>query len=506
MEISKGSASTNYLLPSLKSQVNVGGKISTEGEVEKILCSYANVFNTAVECNGSDATVKGRVVFKVVYKTTAGEIRSDEATTEFTEKHTVGNGEQAVNAFSHLMVLDVAANTNSNGEISCSAMVESVCSVVVAQNCEFIESVDSSCCSQNSEVVVNNVVNSFNNTFNIEEDYSLAKNILSVLSVCSKVNVSDVVAGADFVKISGTVSTNVVCEIDAGEKKKIENTIYDSNFSQKIPVLGALGGNTAVANVCISNVKTSATAEGESATLSVTVDLTASGFLIVERTINHIADMFSFTHNTSDEYTDITASNIFVDGSIVDLDGNITLEANAPFATEISGIASCDAIVTSVLAGDDSVVVEGILKTNIFYNSDENALHSASVDVPFSRQVVLNGVKANNDVTVKASILKVEARVKRGKEILVDCKVGLEVKAVNNARHRVLSNVVAGDEKVNDSSAIVVYIVKDGEKLWDIAKKLNTGLNVLREQNHGIDENLNAGYKVMLYKKAIVNL
>ena len=56
-------------------------------------------------------------------------------------------------------------------------------------------------------------------------------------------------------------------------------------------------------------------------------------------------------------------------------------------------------------------------------------------------------------------------------------------------------------EKASKAPGIVGYVVKEGDNLWNLAKKYSTTMDGIKEVNNLSDDRLKAGDKILIFKE-----
>ena len=74
------------------------------------------------------------------------------------------------------------------------------------------------------------------------------------------------------------------------------------------------------------------------------------------------------------------------------------------------------------------------------------------------------------------------------------------VRGVQSKEISIIYDVELGAEKEENDFAVSLYIAKEGETLWEVAKALNTDEITLAEQNADVGLPLKGGEKILLYK------
>lgn len=161
-------------------------------------------------------------------------------------------------------------------------------------------------------------------------------------------------------------------------------------------------------------------------------------------------------------------------------------------------------IVTDTRIIEDKAIIEGILNANMLYLGEESGeIKSARNDFPFKSYIDMDDICDDMDLEVEMNLVKLDYKKtsSREVEIISDIKTDTSVNRIKNID--IVTNVLEIEdvEDINKGHSIVIYIVKDGDTLWDIAKRYNTTTEELIRVNDIIaPENLMPGEKIFIIK------
>jgi len=139
------------------------------------------------------------------------------------------------------------------------------------------------------------------------------------------------------------------------------------------------------------------------------------------------------------------------------------------------------------------------------YECEDRQIHSHVAQVPFSFTVKSNG--CNSQSSIYANIVPVQCVIKarRGKELLVDAKVSVNMGASNGKDVKIISGAVKGGDRTELGAAIQIHYVGVAETLWDIAKRTSTATSEIIKQNPAIADGMKDGDKIVVYRQRIVS-
>lgn len=171
-------------------------------------------------------------------------------------------------------------------------------------------------------------------------------------------------------------------------------------------------------------------------------------------------------------------------------------------------VSVCPSIsIENAYVEDDKSVIQGIIKLDILYVPVEGLrlVYKISEEIPFEHDVVVDNLTETSNVFNTACIEKLEVDLNRD-QIDVNIKVKRFTEAIDKKSE---SFIVKGEDQgeydLSKAPSIIVYVCKEGDTLWNIAKKYNTTENEIAELNEiKIEDTLKAGKCLILEKKAVL--
>lgn len=153
---------------------------------------------------------------------------------------------------------------------------------------------------------------------------------------------------------------------------------------------------------------------------------------------------------------------------------------------------------TNILNG--RIVFEGELKLNFIFSSDiNNAIDTKRYTLPFTFNIDNEQINSNKTVNTKTSCVNDEFVVTS--DGMVDCKVDLEFETqmYDNANINIIDEIEMSEEDENLNPSMVIYIVKDGDTIWNIAKRYKTTMQDIINVN-----NLDNGDMIFIGQKLFI--
>jgi hypothetical protein len=161
-------------------------------------------------------------------------------------------------------------------------------------------------------------------------------------------------------------------------------------------------------------------------------------------------------------------------------------------------------IVTDHRISEGKVIIEGVLITNIIYQSNDTqqTISSHKEDIPFRQSVEIEGIRedmyCDSELMVEHTDFTLVAPDEVELRIVVTAKVGV----FSSIDKEVLLGVDITEVKDSKDSGIFIYFTQAGDSLWSVAKRYNTTMSNLLKYNAVDDpEHLKPGDKLLIYKK-----
>lgn len=246
-----------------------------------------------------------------------------------------------------------------------------------------------------------------------------------------------------------------------------------------------------------------------------------------EQEISMLEDVYSLKQEIIPVSTGVTLHHISVKN---DSQCRLTEQMELAESQEkILQICSCEGTVhlESTELTEQGVRAEGILVTELLYitTDDQMPIGSAREIYPFEQLIEIPQQTAR---TERNKLEELEALERKNKlQTELDCRISqlsavmldqdhVEIKAVIGLdllafEQEQIDNITDTREEPLDMEqlqkrpGLVGYIAKDGDSLWSIAKENHTTVEDILRDNHRTDEDLRRGEKILIVKKVELN-
>jgi len=146
------------------------------------------------------------------------------------------------------------------------------------------------------------------------------------------------------------------------------------------------------------------------------------------------------------------------------------------------------------------VVYEGELKLNFIFSSHSNTgIDTKRYTIPFTFNIDSEQINSRKVINTRTNCIQDEFVV--ASDGMVDCKIDLEfdIEMYEDANINVIDEIQIDENINNYNPSMIVYIVKDGDTIWKIAKKYKTTMQEIINVN-----NLDNGDEIYIGQKLFI--
>ena len=208
-----------------------------------------------------------------------------------------------------------------------------------------------------------------------------------------------------------------------------------------------------------------------------------------------VRDMFMLTNEV--ELARETRKYVFCGGmkyTTETISGTASLEGRAAAESVIAiPFARCGAAKAEI--ADGGALVEGVLAADVVYRS-ENGVESVRAEVPYSLEIEGD---LGAGVFATCFVESIRAKAKRG-ELEIEAEIGVLLRSVRCCEAEFVSSVTVGEEKERNESALSLYIVAEGDGMWDVCKALTATPDDIMAQNPSLSLPLSPGDRVVYFR------
>lgn len=475
---------------------------TNEDVIDQIYSIGAKSAITLNEVSGKEVSFVGIVDFQAMYESQG--VSAVDYTAEFRDKYVSDvelNGEIILTS----NVVDVSSNIVVNG-IRVVAIVETVIDQIVTKDISVLTSVrGDNVYLATKDVMISSYVGKANEKFDVSGEFEI-KDANKILIVTPNVCIHNIEPRDNFVSVIGVLNMDV-CYQSGVDFNDIRTMSHAIDFSWEVALDGINLESCIQSNVEIlsNEIKVSTMLEDGGARVNFYVPLLYLGYVFNSKTIEIVDDVYSQSHYlsvTSENFSTLECKGVanFRDN----ISGTASISEVSPFIDEILGVSTNNIVLASSNVLNGKLCIEGVANaTVVYFTKETNSITSVQVEMPF---VVEQKVDGRDASVVNICLTGVNAKSRRGKEIEVSAELSVYSDMYNTITNCILTNVVVGDEKEKDDCSLYIYMVKQNETLWDIAKEMNVSQDSILEQNPDCELPLKEGERLVIYKPQICDL
>ena len=463
-----------------------------KGGADKVLCKRATVSGLHASATDGQATISGKLNVKAVYLTTEGELESADYLSDFSKTVACSDAKEGGEIFVSARVVDVQAATEGD-MIKMQTVVELCPKVVVHEVMDLLEDIEGAFVKR-ADCEFTKFVGTTVADCTADEQYSVGAVVEKVLAFDSSATVTNVKNDGAGTLVEGEVCVSVVYRSDGKAVQK--NTT--------IPFVQKLETGEDVVSLVTAEVKDSKLTIGGSANdnvfdINVTAELRALVFssssaqLVTDAYCPTKELKLSHLCRSYDRYANTVRTRERISGSVdTGADGIGISKIVAAFRNENE--------IASATFDGDGIVADGVLEVCVVYRDDNEDYKSVCVDLPYS--TFLEGVGEGAAIGVYAC--DVSAKVKRDSEIEVSATVCAFADSDETCFIEAVDGAEEGEDVAPCEDAVSIYYAKQGDTLWNVAKKLGVPPEEIVAQNPSLGEEIAAGENVVVYREVAV--
>lgn len=485
----------------------------THPDVERILLVEAKPTITNKDIVGDKAIVEGSVEYNVIYipRDDDAVVNSVNYSEKFTNSFDIGENEHKVICEVECKVEHIDASIMNERKISIEGVLQLDWQVYLDTEFDFVEDLEA---TQGVEILKES--DNIKKLAFSKEVEMVGKSVLRVgmdkpqvskILKCSlRLHKKEMKSGEDKVYLGCYCKINILYVADdTNDIMLLEDDVY---VSQDEEIIGVAPNMISYATYNVKNTDVVIEEDdlGEARIINVEFLIGGKVSVFSEEAISIIKDAYSpkFPINIEKNVHNIDAL-LGVQSSENIIKDNIYLKEGDFKPEKIINVTG-DVIVNDKKISDDKVIVDGIIKAQVIYKTnDENNLYGhVSGDIPFTTMIDIVGSKDDMKAVIKAALESLDAVIEAN-TIAIKASVIINAKVFYEIEKEFISDVVEGEDEVADKKAsITIYVVGKGDTLWDLAKKYCCTMQELKKINDLEEEyTLQEGEKLIIPGRAV---
>lgn len=483
-----------------KAVINTGNRIELEGimfmqEAELSLSACKNVLGVSAvsrilnyEALNGELRISGRLTAKILYENMEDGVESQDYSREFAE--TVQMDITANDkAFLKTSIVEIEYSGGAELKIVFSVSISGY--IVKENEMEYLEC-QGELFTKKDTVRTEKLCPLTDSNIDISKSFECKFPIMKILSYNTVCYISNVFCYDELYQVEGEAITTVIA---LGEEKRMMSECFAQNFTVEVPDAKINSASEIILEAAAKSTTIILEEEG-GRSLIVDLEIALKGICIVKTDIEVLADAYSV-----DKELAITSKTVSCDTDMWQRRKAETLKASLHTEDEISCIEAVMPPVASVMCVSNNfgLFAEGVVTLNVIYRNKEGALKAISGGMPY--QILVGNDFPADKATVNLIIKGCNARIKTNNEIEIILDLIIDAKGCRRRSFAVIEDIEESGDKPDNDVAISLYIARDGESLWDVAKMLSTDEDTLLRLNPDIKMPLESGERLLLYRE-----
>lgn len=419
----------------------------------------------------------------------SGELRGINTSLDFTQMIDLENCQVGMNLTSNLTINSMEANVLNGRKLAIKAILDANFKVYSNSNIDIIKEINSNCNLQklSNTIEVNSLVGSGTTKTYAKETVSIdpIDNLAEILNVNINIRNKDI-------KIS---YNKILAKADA--KVKIMYLTEDSRVNiveSNIPVMGFIDmPNINDQNSCdteyeLKNVVIKPNSEEEhSIYIEAEIEISCSAF--ERKTIEVIEDMYGLNEKltfSKKQANTMCNKNTFQD--VLTIKERISapeIMGNRIYDTTVMPHITEQKILADRIMYDGEITISMLLTTEI-----TSQINTKTVNLPFNFFINTPEINSSSNIDLKIDVINQNFVVMQDGYIDIQIDMNFLVNVANFRSINLIDNVEIQEIEEEDLYSMVVYFVKPGDTLWNIAKKFRSTVEDIARVNEIDDPNI----------------
>ncbi|MBQ9081456.1 MAG: DUF3794 domain-containing protein [Clostridia bacterium] len=476
-----------------KGQSIVECRLTGVGEIGSVLATRATAALTGAEAQDGEVRYNGKLLLGVVYEDGEKNVCRMERGAEFTHR---ALSEAVTPSHSVRVELTVLSATvrREGASFYVSCVVEADISVFGAQHFDYLTGGASLICQKSPIKTLREEYCSgqLETGDEFETDF-----VGDVLMHGESVYLQHVSCSAGSLVVSGEVAVNVCVLKDEG----LDNYERLLPFRAELPCEAASTGMPCHARVCVqsSNISAHSDEDKGRSKLSVEVTLHVSGTVCVEESIVPVEDAFSpdYTLRLTREARTFESPKDTLRFT-ERVNGVASLSAPIDYSCTLQALVLQHAEADCRMSETGVEELQGVVSATLLVSESDGTHRSVGVQLPFALPLKTD-LKGRKEVSV--IVCGMSVRQKREGEAEVEATLKFAVDVFEAVEISVISALEEGERVIPSDCAFSVFLPREGDGLWEIAKSLHKAPEEVAASNPDMTFPVKKGERIIVYRQ-----
>ena len=485
----------------LKSQSIVESRIAEkDSDIVKIIAVGSNASIIGSETVAGEVRYSGRTIFNLVYENSEGKTIRSEYGIEFSHK---AEREDILPS----MAAEVYIKTENtelkqlNGSFVLSSIASADIILAGTNKYNYLNSGEGIVFKSEDSLLLKSLGITKGSYDLFDELESVSFNDILIHS--ESIVLTDVQSGVGCIICDGAVNLNIVYttgdeEIKIGNITKLVDFRFEVECEEAMPNMKV----SAAAFIKSSNINANVDNSKDTSAIQAEVSIEVVGELFEETTLSCVSDLYSLTNeiNISAECikNERPLKSKLFNEKVVD---TAICGSEINFSSDIEGITQENLSIQTTNIKDGKFTAEGVVTALALTKTTDGKLGSVSLELPFTLDLELESITDKSRIVLSGMAHSIYARQKKEGEIEMEASLKIYARAFDYDYLTIISDIEEGDEILQKSSAISVFIPEKNDELWDVAKRLKESPENILIYNSELEFPLKGEERIVIYRQ-----
>ncbi|HHT82944.1 MAG: DUF3794 and LysM peptidoglycan-binding domain-containing protein [Christensenellales bacterium] len=459
--------------------------------VKKILGVSAVAKISNYEAMKGEIRVAGKIPMKIIYLSDEDQILSYDYSKEFMA--TLSNADIMPNdkAVLRCAIIDTDYSGTQELKIKLSLSIDGY--YIKEMPVEILEVEGEGIHCKKDQIKLDKIINLNETTLEISKSFEAKENIFKILAYNTNCVINNIYPYDELFQVEGEAVTNIIA---LGEDNKLISQSFNQDFALEAPHSDIMPSSEIMLE-CFNKSTTIILEEEGSRNIIIDLEISFKGVAVEKSQTEVICDAYCI-----DKELIVKDSRIDVNEGV--WQRNKKEEINGSFQVD-DDIEKVVAVINPVnatieLSNNFGLYAEGMVYAQVVYINKENIHKSVKCEIPY--QILIDkDIMADDNSAAQIMINNCQPKKKTANEIELNMNAFVRAWGNNVNKKTIVEDMEEGAAKEDDNIAISLYIAKEGESLWDVAKMLSTDEKTLMQLNPDIKLPLRSGDKILLYRE-----
>lgn len=458
---------------------------------KKVLGVSANSRISNYEALNGELRVSGKITFKILYLSEEDIVMSYDYNKEFLETMLIPD----ISPNDKAILLSKVSDTEYKGindiHIKLTLGIEGY--YIKEEPLEILEVQGEDILCKKSKVKLENINMLTDTLVETSKSFECKEPLYKILSYNTNCMINNVYPYDELYQVEGDAITNV---LGLGEDNKIVNQSFSQSFTIEVPDSKV----TPLSEFVIDSVNKSTTIileEEGSKNIIIDLEISLKGISVQKTEAEVVSDAYSVAKELSvNEIEMLIDTELYQKKKMENIVGSIKVDDNIERV-----ITVMNPLYTTInTLNNFGLYVEGMILAEVVYLNKEGEINTVKGEMPY-QLLIDKDMKANEKTLAEIIITDNAVKLKSVNEMELNMNAVINVRSASKKPVKIIADIEEGENKAFNDIAISLYIAKDGETMWDVAKTLSTDENTLLRLNPDIKLPLQSGDKILLYRE-----